>query len=72
MIAAARIGAVAGVKGQCELFGSAARVPRAFAMSVPSAVPVRLPERAAVKVCYDLSSESFKAGFALPRKVLYG
>ena len=44
MIAAARIGAVAGVKGQCGLFGSAARVPRAFAMSVPSAVTVRLPK----------------------------
>ena len=72
MIAAALTGAVAGVKGQCGLFGSAARVPRAFAMSVPSAVPVRLPERAAVKVCYDLSGEAFTSGFALQRKVLYG
>ena len=72
MIAAARIGAVAGVKGQCGLFGSAARAPKAFATCAPSAVPVRLPERAAVKVCYDLSGEAFTSGFALPRKVLYG
>ena len=47
MIAAARIGAVAGVKGQCGLFGSAARVPRAFAMSVPLVVTALLPKRAA-------------------------
>ena len=64
--------AVAGVKGQCGLFGSAARAPKAFATCAPSAVPVRLPERAAVKVCYDLSGEAFTPGFALPRKVLYG
>ena len=72
MIAAALTGAVAGAEVRFGLFGNTARVPRAFAMSVPSAVTVRLPERAAVKVCYDLSGEAFTSGFALPRKVLYG
>ena len=40
-------------------------------MCVPLVVTVRLPERAAVKVCYDLSGEAFTSGFALPRQVLY-